>query len=147
VIDRSKKMAKLAALIIVMFAFLGPVACQQQQQQRSYVICFNGWVRKVVPILGPVLCPQGSQPNPQPSPSPPPTGAGLSYGYYNNSGSSSYCPSAESLVRAAVQEAVNRNPGIGAGLIRLVFHDCFVRVFIYLFILLLLMLSTYSTCL
>ncbi|KQK14989.2 LOW QUALITY PROTEIN: hypothetical protein BRADI_1g19990v3 [Brachypodium distachyon] len=49
----------------------------------------------------------------------------LRVGYYEDT-----CPEAESLVRSAVTDAVTGNDdgiGIGAGLIRLLFHDCFVQ--------------------
>ncbi|KAK3125828.1 hypothetical protein QOZ80_7BG0610250 [Eleusine coracana subsp. coracana] len=110
---------KLVVLVVtLLLAFLGTVA--SQPQQKGPYVCFNGWLR--LPTLNPQLC--RPRPTIQPRRIRPP-GQGLSYGYYNNNGS--FCPSAERIIRDAVAKAVTANPGIGAGLIRLFFHDCFVR--------------------
>ncbi|KQK14991.1 peroxidase 2 [Brachypodium distachyon] len=57
--------------------------------------------------------------NPPPSP-PAPV---LRYDYYKDT----ECSGVEDTVRRVVAEAEERQPGIGAGLIRLFFHDCFVE--------------------
>jgi len=105
--------AKLAALVTLL-AFVGPAACQQG--------CFVGWN----PVTNNQVC---TRTRSRSIPTPPFDGSNrLRVGYYNTrSNTDSYCPSAESTVRKAVAAAISRNRGVGAGIIRLFFHDCFVR--------------------
>jgi peroxidase len=50
----------------------------------------------------------------------------LELGYYRYT-----CPQAEAIVKASMEKAIAQNPGNGAAVIRMLFHDCFVEVFIY----------------
>ncbi|XP_062186405.1 peroxidase 2-like [Phragmites australis] len=108
---------KLAA-VVTLLSFLGPVACQGSN---SSPICLGGWLRPVK-VLNFLLCPPGSSRKPPPGPSPAPSAPSLSVGYYNYA-----CPNAEKIVRDVVENATCNDPGVGAGLIRLFFHDCFVQ--------------------
>ena len=47
----------------------------------------------------------------------------LQVGFYRNS-----CRRAESTVRDDVRDALRQDRGVASGLVRLHFHDCFVRV-------------------
>ncbi|CAL9230356.1 unnamed protein product [Arabidopsis halleri] len=47
---------------------------------------------------------------------------GLQVGFYDKA-----CPKAELIVKKSVFEAINKDPTLGAPLLRMFFHDCFVR--------------------
>lgn len=58
----------------------------------------------------------------------PPTNAqGLKVGFYDKT-----CPKAEAIVKKSVSDAMKNDPTIGAPLLRMFFHDCFVRVTFFL---------------
>lgn len=52
----------------------------------------------------------------------PPVAKGLSWTFYDKS-----CPKLESIVRKQIQNALKKDIGLAAGLIRIHFHDCFVQ--------------------
>ena len=52
-----------------------------------------------------------------------PSAPRLRVGYYKKT-----CPGAEYIVKTVVEKALKSKPGLGAGIIRLAFHDCFVQV-------------------
>ncbi|KAJ7543894.1 hypothetical protein O6H91_09G057400 [Diphasiastrum complanatum] len=47
---------------------------------------------------------------------------GLKYGFYQNT-----CPEAEAIIISTVRQFYWKDPSIAAGLLRLLFHDCFVQ--------------------
>jgi peroxidase len=51
--------------------------------------------------------------------------ATLQYNFYSSS-----CPRAEEAVRNATAKIIASNPTMGAAIVRLFFHDCFVKVII-----------------
>lgn len=60
--------------------------------------------------------------------------AQLKLGYYAHS-----CPQAEAIVKDEIEKALADDEGVGADLLRMHFHDCFVRVICCLLLFLLLL--------
>jgi peroxidase len=55
---------------------------------------------------------------------------GLSHGQLSPTFCDETCPNVSSIVRGIIDEALQTDARIGASLIRLHFHDCFVNVFL-----------------
>jgi hypothetical protein len=64
--------------------------------------------------------------------------SGLKVGYYNKK-----CKGVEAVIKGHIIRAMKKNPRVGAALVRLVFHDCFVRVCLLIFFLLCFFLLEY----
>lgn len=62
--------------------------------------------------------------------------ATTSYGQLSPTFYNETCPNVTEIVREAVQQALDNDTRIGASLIRLHFHDCFVQVRTLFFIIL-----------
>ena len=60
------------------------------------------------------------------------------YGQLSEQFYAAKCPSLDQIIKAEVDRTLSVDRRMGASLLRLFFHDCFVQVFFYLIILLLL---------
>ncbi|KAG2638638.1 peroxidase 2-like [Panicum virgatum] len=103
--------SRLGVGVLILAALLGSATAQAGYGE--YTAAAQG--------MAPEGAPTSETPVP-PAQTPPPPAPGLRYGFYSRS-----CPPAEYFIREVVAKAIRKNPGVGAGLIRMAFHDCFVQ--------------------
>ncbi|CAN6226278.1 unnamed protein product [Urochloa humidicola] len=109
--------SRLGVVVLILAALLGSATAQA-----GYGFAESASIA-ATPAAAPEGAPTGGSPaDAAAAPATAPEAPTLRFGFYRRS-----CPAAEYLVKSVVAKAIRQNPGTGAGLIRMAFHDCFVQ--------------------